>query len=487
MKILHFFPGGNQSITRKWMEHQPSKKEHIVTLALGIISASVSYYYKSSYLITGATCFSLSYGLEKEQNNTPIDETPNPIRIMNFIVFSSLMGKLIRESWLNPPSIPNSNWKISLIKAPFQYISFTQSTQFLHDFLILSGKNISHINIDSNNLKKTIAITAILAISVLVSYIVPRSSLFFGSIALKTWYGIIREGWQQKSNIVEMLAFALFYFELSLLFSIGGTVGKNLRAIIGPKDYSLPYSLPATICLLSYYYTSNLYVFLSFAVPIFFHRKGKDFINKVEHAFPALDQNIFPVLNQNSDQNISEKIEEVLPEFKYLKTLPVSDSFQRIVDLIKKSKTDIKNISLYGLCVVICFSKKNQTVSQAVSQAVSQDFQLKVTEFYYKISGRHVPVYTPKDPNSLKNKEQELFDLSQRLDVVRSKIKGWKSLAWRKEQAAYVLLAPVDNRKNQRANYIRFCLLFHPDKNPGTKIPKEIMHSLIKSDNVLSK
>ena len=167
MNFLSFLPAGNQSITRKWMEHQPSKKEHLLTLALGVISDSTSYYYKSSYLITGATCFSLSYGLKKEpKNSTPIDGapmalgriddnasfidgTPNPIRIMNFIVFSSLMGKFIRESWVKPSSIPNPNWKPYLIKAPFHYIAFAQSIEFLADVSSLSGKNISHvINID---------------------------------------------------------------------------------------------------------------------------------------------------------------------------------------------------------------------------------------------------------------------------------------------------------------------------------------------------
>jgi OOP family OmpA-OmpF porin len=40
MSFLSFFPTGSQPITRKWMEHQPIKKEHLLTLALGVISAT---------------------------------------------------------------------------------------------------------------------------------------------------------------------------------------------------------------------------------------------------------------------------------------------------------------------------------------------------------------------------------------------------------------------------------------------------------------
>jgi len=511
MNILPFLPGGNQSITRKWMEHQPNEKDQLVALALGILSVSVSYYYERAYLITGATCFALSYGLKREPLPEQsmalgiaetINETPTPIRIMRFIVLSSFIGKCIQESWIKPTVLPNKAWKPYLLKAPFHIISFNQILACTNEEISAKiGKRIPHfINKDPNEREILITAIFILSISASTTYMVPGLNLIFGTMAISTFFGIGKATASEKSKVIELMKLGSTSLKLAMLIAVGGTIGSLTRSIIGPKNHALPYSLATTLLLLPHAGAFPMLIGLSLI-------KGKeqDILDSIGRKIPKLELHIsrsMPLINKFAEYTqtlrtktaaeiiqeilvLQSELQRLLPEFldlyyeEYEEGWLTEVQMARYMKIAEIIETNMFKIVL-GFSVWLLSESKQQTVDRSIDE-LTHYFEV-LRSFYNKVAGKEVTEYIPKNKDQLVNKEEEERDLLQRLENGSLR---QSHLGWTKEQAAYLLLAPVDDRTAQTQNYRVFSLWFHPDKNPENERAAELFKAVNKANEIL--
>lgn len=84
---IDFLPFQSNSITKKWMEHQHSKREALpISIALGVIAGFAGYYSRNAFLTIGTGSYLAQKLLKKE---SPSMKEQDAIEILSFASFCS--------------------------------------------------------------------------------------------------------------------------------------------------------------------------------------------------------------------------------------------------------------------------------------------------------------------------------------------------------------------------------------------------------------
>lgn len=254
---------------RRAMQYVPTNKNDLLLpVALGAISALGGYFYSRAYLTTGAVCFALTcslYTASPDNNDTEQAERyalgsrpnhyfkanefdgefPYVITVINCIVFSSLLGKCIRESWVKPTTAIKSGklaylrGKLAyLLKVPFHLISLGQSLNFITEVSVLSSKNLYLFSKENSDEKIRKAMkVATFAIFTFVSFLTPTLGTILPLIAINWAYkvglrkGVISTNYtpqEQKRIFVDLV----FCAKILMLIGSASFAGKILRRLI---------------------------------------------------------------------------------------------------------------------------------------------------------------------------------------------------------------------------------------------------------------
>ncbi|MCB1106508.1 MAG: hypothetical protein KDK76_00255 [Chlamydiia bacterium] len=254
-----YLPGGNQSITRKWMEHQPTEREFKMTcLAATVLIAAATLYTQNTYLIAGTICYITANQMKRDigspdqENNGTLalpfhtDGLPHYKKILNLIVFTAFAVKSLKESWVKPKApITPTGWTFYILKAPLHYMAISHVIAFSGDELKPLGtalsKKVSQMN--SEEEIRTTAV-AIVALSAALIFTIPSLITFMGTATLSMICPAILASMKEKTDVKECFHLTKTSIHLAMLPALGGVIGWLIRHIkFGPKNHapSLPF------------------------------------------------------------------------------------------------------------------------------------------------------------------------------------------------------------------------------------------------------
>lgn len=250
---IDFLPFQSNSITKKWMEHQHSKKEALpISIALGVIAGFAGYYSRNAFLTIGTGSFLTQVFLQKE---CPSIKERDAFEILSFASFCSFLGLTIKDSWFKAASPKPYSW----IQSPLYFLALTS----IHFFTCRSTKRLTDLyveKIDSERSNQLLCIAAF-AISTSSTYLIPRIALMqiipAVVLPLRTLKSSIEAGNYLKNTGKDLQKSVLLASSI-LAGSLGGVV---LRNVIGPKDYSPafhPIGKGINLTLITCYFVSFL-------------------------------------------------------------------------------------------------------------------------------------------------------------------------------------------------------------------------------------
>jgi len=480
--LVSYLPMGENSISRQWMEYQPSQNETIITLlAAGIISAGINYYSSNAYLISGTICYLALKGLEYEAKQSPppsqqlvigkpekVSKQAVPLRIMSFIVLSSFIGKSLREARVKPTVIPEVSWGAYLLKAPFHYVSLKMVAKSVsNEFYEIGCKVPKLINEYPSEQERKILFIATGILSAVVSFSIPGMHLLSGYASLCTLSGLIITVISEKPGDESKILQALTCMKIMLVMSVGSYAGKISRYLIGPTNHSLPNTWLAFFYRLQYgiMNVTSVFLFLFIYLLSSNSREILSWISELSEEIKLAAAELIKMFEEMLDHCISIKNMTATELEADIEANPCPD-----IDLDIATEESLKAyFSYYFKSAVLMHADING--SERVNE--SYDFcELCVhgfIDFLNSLINQDAPEY---DPQALSNeivKEQPdsyRDNLRERIEKLPQVIRELGMMG--QKEAAYLLLIDLSWEQEQmKKNGKVFALITHPDKDGG--------------------
>ena len=525
MTIFSYFPGGNRSLTRKWMERNVSNRELVVTLiGTGILAAVANYYFERTFLVLGTVSTIVSNGLKSELKKPFISNIPEnqallsnsdnvssknkyvPLKMLRFAVLSAFIGKCVYESWHVARTPKDLKWAPYLFKIPFYYLTFRKVFESTHKELAAGISKVMFKVLSKDDIKgfkKKVVNVGFFAIATITVYLAPRLILLTGVIAIKNALNILyhilfSSKYETATNAKDIFSYLKVYIDIGVKsILIGAMFGKMLRSLSKSNqiDHTLPYSKLAlfysSLIIIGTYLMAFLIVYMSRSLNDLDREQLTGFANK----YSRIDDFVMSLIRkmeigvQRLNDLYSKTLEEIkqiyisleeknqqdlarLHELK-LKTSKgflFTDEEQEELDHLKaKIESNIYHSVFLGLLINLI--EDNKSIYSSINKI--KDHFYRFEEFYYTITGRKVGSFEPVDLTRLIDDEtnqipcQRKAIIEQEISNLNQRIEkiNSRNMVLTKKQASYLLLVAENAPKAiVKKNYRAFILWTHPDK-----------------------
>ena len=250
-KFTSLLPFGAHSLTLKWMESKPTRKDFVMQVALAALTAYGSYRFKHGHLVIGFSSLALSKGLKAEYKirllNPKIEMNVNhqdciPIKMLSILILSSYVGHSIRSSFFKQIPMSHSPRVIFVTSVFHFYLHFGVIDGLSHFAPMLCGRFSSNESSPSPvQIKITMLAIGLFAAS--MTFIAPRLSFLRGVLIVSMFYEAIKGGITSQCNLGEMR----HIFRLALILWGAGLAGRMMRSLIGPKNFTPARSLLSSV------------------------------------------------------------------------------------------------------------------------------------------------------------------------------------------------------------------------------------------------